>query len=153
MSEEKVKKFEQPDEVEINSAEKEIANVEIQKKNGDAESIEGPLAPEEEKEIDKRKKKIEKQKQEIKEEKLPEEEKETVKKILAEAKKTGTSMTIPNTETVSTRLITAVIEGGQKLKSALRAVELANDPFLFDTFSGRLTEDETWQKLKESGEI
>ncbi|TRZ79302.1 hypothetical protein D4R86_06130 [bacterium] len=155
MPEENVKKFEQKEEINPNLIEKEKINTETQSEIENREKIEEKiLTPEEEREIERRKEAIERQKQEMeKEEELPEEEKETVNKILAEAKKTGVLATIPNMETISDRLITAIIEGGQKLKHALRAVELANDPFLFDTFRDKLTEDKTWQKLEEAGEV
>jgi len=155
MPEENVKKIEQKEGVNPNLIEEERISTEAQSEIENKEKLEEKiLTPEEEREIERRKEIIEKQEKEIeKAEELPEEEKETVKGILTEAKKTGALATIPNTETVSDRLIIAIIEGGQKLKHVLRAVKEINDPFLFDTFRDKLTEDETWRKLEEANEI
>jgi vacuolar-type H+-ATPase subunit I/STV1 len=155
MPEENVEKFEEGEGIVSNKTGKEKAIAETGEKLENGKMIEEKFfSPEKKQEIEKRKEIIEKQEQEAeKAQDLSEEEKETVKGILVEAKKTGALATIPNTETISDRLITSIIEGGQKLKHVLRAVKEINDPFLFDTFRDKLTEDETWQKLKETGEI
>ncbi len=164
MSEESIQRPEEGEKSKI-GVKREAADMEAQKNTNTempertggmekVEELEEKILPEQKEEIEKRKEIVERQKEEIKkEEKLPEEEQETVNHILEEAKKAGPMFSTPDNEMIADRLVRTVIEGRQKLNHVLRAVEQFGDPFLFDKFRDKLTEDENWKKLEELGEI